>query len=101
MTSRNLKWRVLLIWLSLDVYLYLNVLVYSGWDRPFYTVHDCFYGLAGDMDDFCAQARIEFKNVIEANPMQTLIDSNEGEIEMPPIGNHDIDECLEATYMFS
>lgn len=84
---------------SLDACLLQNTV--AGWDRPFYTVHDCFYGLAGDMEDICALARVEFKNVIEANPMQTLIDSNEGEIELPPIGNHDIDECLEATYMFS
>ena len=83
---------------SLDACLLQNTI--SEWDRPFYTVHDCFYGLAGDMDDFCARARSEFKRVVEDKPMHTLVECNEVDIELPPMGDADLSKCIEANYMF-
>ena len=73
----------------------------AGYDKSLFTVHDCFYGLAGDMDDVCQQARIEFKNVVESSPMHTLVQCNDIQIELPPMGTADISKCLDAPYMVS
>lgn len=83
---------------SLDACLLQDTI--AVWDRPFYTVHDCFYGLAGDMDDLCDKARAAFKKVIEEDPMQRLVSDNEIEIDLPPMGQADISQCLNAPYMF-
>lgn len=83
---------------SLDACLLQNTI--ADYDNPFFTVHDCFYGLAGDMEEFCQKARIAFKYVIDADPMQNLVDSNGVDLDLPPMGTADISECLNAPYMF-
>ena len=83
---------------SLDACLLQNTI--TAYDHPFYVVHDCFYGLAGDMDEFCAKARAEFKYVVESEPMHTLVECNEAEIGLPPMGDADISCCVDAPYMF-
>jgi DNA-directed RNA polymerase len=84
---------------SLDACLLQDTI--ADWDQPFFTVHDCFYGLAGDMVEFGKQARIAFKKVVEDDPMHTLIKDNELDIPLPPFGTADLSDCLNAPYMFS
>ena len=52
------------------------------------------------MDDFCQTARIEFKRVVTADPMQVLVNTNKVNMDLPPMGRADIDKCIDAPYMF-
>jgi DNA-directed RNA polymerase len=71
------------------------------WDEPFYAVHDCFYGPAGTMEALCEKARQAFHDVVTFDCFDTLVKTNQVEIDMPHKGNADIESCTESAYMFS
>ena len=70
-------------------------------NEAFFTVHDCFYSVAGDMDEICSTAREAFLSAVTCNPLQDLLDSNNlDELSLPPLGKVDLSNIADAQYMF-
>lgn len=73
----------------------------NGAEGEFFTVHDCGYFLATNVEQCCQALRDSFHRVVTGNPMQSLLEENGLALELPVQGNGDLSRCKESTYMFS
>lgn len=83
-----------------------SVMVLGTLDVPedihLYTVHDCVYTLSGYFSDTIPHFRKAMHNVVTSPVLEELLESNEltDEVEMPEIGELDVDQILESPYLF-
>ena len=68
---------------------------------PLFTIHDCVYFAAGHSQDVLPHFRRSFHEVVTANPLRALVEYNGLNLELPPVGDADVDQCLDSPYLFS
>ena len=83
-----------------------SVMVLGTLDVPedihLYTVHDCVYTLSGYFSDTIPHFRKAMHNVVTSPVLEELLESNglTDDVELPEIGELDVDQILESPYLF-
>jgi DNA-directed RNA polymerase len=83
-----------------------SVMVFGILDTPedvqMYTVHDCIYTLSGYFGQTIPNFRKGLHNVVTSPVLEELLESNglTDVMELPPIGELDLDEIKESPYLF-
>jgi DNA-directed RNA polymerase len=67
-----------------------------------YTVHDCIYCLSGQFGEVIPHFRKALHNVVTSPVLEDLLESNnlENLVDLPPIGEIDLDQIKESPYLF-
>lgn len=73
----------------------------SHFKGSFFTVHDCGYFLATDVDTNVGHLRDSFFRVVAHPCMESLVDTNELEVDLPVKGDGNLAECGTPQYIFS
>jgi DNA-directed RNA polymerase len=84
---------------SLDACIVHNTV--ARYEHPCFTVHDCFYGRAGELPEFVQIAKEEYLFTVTCMPMENLMKENDIDVAPPALGTAKVEQIMFADYPFS